>query len=237
MRPMLYLLSEPNTQLRDKHAFNCDREFIRVIGGSGVIEKVSARGLGDNVRPSLPTGIKFQEDGTDWTVRDAVMSNFKMRPVPGRYRNGDGFASELPNARITFIDCQSDDNGDAGFDLKGPDWTIDRCSAGGNAHNFRFWSSGHAKSLRSVDPILDESAKGHPLHLHICPSVEHRQQQVITIDALVATGPGVLLFVETKKDAIAPKIVIGKCECSGVSRILLVRGPPPEIVWLTGEPK
>lgn len=237
--PPLHWLRDPGSRLENVAVVDpVPREFVRVTGGSGLIANVQAMGCGDCVSPHLPTGIKFQTAGSDYEVRSAIMRGFRMAYVAGKYTNGDGFATELPNERITFNTCKGIGNADAGFDLKGPDWRLHNCLASENAKNFRLWSRGRATGkLISQNPKLpDPRVTGAPLHVHVCVAREWTERQEIVIDFLHARGAGILLRVETATGAVPPRIVIGAHDIKGVTQIVRVSGPTPEIVWLTGEP-
>lgn len=237
--PPLHWLRETGSRLEDITASDpVPREFVRVTGGSGLIAHVQASGIGNNMSPHLPTGIKFQTAGSDYEVRLATMRNFRMAYVPGKYTNGDGFATELQNERIFFNTCKGIGNGDAGFDLKGPDWRLHNCLASENPHNVRLWSRGRATGkLISQNPKLpDSSVQGLPFHIHVCVAVEHMDRQDIVIEHLHAQGAGVLLRIETK-GKIPPRIIIGSHNVTGVSKLVLASGPAPEVVWLSGPPK
>ena len=219
-----YVLSDPNSRFLDKHEVGIKREFIRVTGGSGIIRDVSAVSAGPTRPPNLACGIKFQTGGSDWIVSDSTMTGFVTNPGPGKkYVNGDGFSTELPNKRVTFRGCQALENGDGGFDLKGPHWALEDCEAYRNAKNYRFWSSGRGRNIHSFQPST--------AHVHICPSPDHHKQQTIELDEVHAEGPGVLFLVETLKGAIPPKIIIGNVYAKGVTEIIHTTGRAPEIIW------
>jgi hypothetical protein len=153
------------------------------------------------------------------------MTGFVTYPRPGKkYINGDGFSSEIDNARLVFKSCEANENGDGGFDLKGPDWLMDHCEASRNGKNFRFWSSGKAKTIKSWHPKA--------VHVHICPAIIHTEQQVFDFAELHATGPGIMLLVETVKGAVPPKIILGEIYATGVTSIIKVVGEKPDLIGL-----
>lgn len=229
MKHQLYRFNKAIT-LKDIADKAIEREFVRVTGGvGGLLSMLTGHAAGETQSPWTATGVKFQDGGTDWRVERCAMKGFRTRPAPGKtYWQGDGFATEHPNARIVFERCQAFENADAGFDLKGPAFVLDRCKAVRNGKNFRLWSRGRASTIESIDPTS--------CHLHICISVQHAEQQVIEIGHLIATGDKPLLYVETVKGAIAPKIIIHKLTLTGVSKMLQVSGPPPSITWQSTAP-
>lgn len=224
MRHQLYRLNEAFTvkAITDKAV---EREFVRVTGGAGgLLSMLNGHAAGETQSPWTATGVKFQEGGTDWRVERCTMKGFRTRPAPGKtYWQGDGFATEHPNARITFERCHAFENADAGFDLKGPDFLLDRCKSVRNGKNYRIWSGGEATIIESIDPKV--------CHLHICISAQQSEPQVIEIDHLIASGDKPLLYVETVKGAIPPKINIGQLTLTGVSKLLQVSGAQPDITW------
>lgn len=201
-----------------------EREFVRVTGGvGGILSMLTAHSKGVTQSPWTATGIKFQDGGTDWTVDRCVMKGFKTTPPAGEtYWQGDGFATEHPNARIRFVGAQAFECGDAGFDLKGPDWRLEIVKAARNNKNYRFWSRGKATRLESIDPKS--------CHIQICISASHTEQQVIEIDHLVASGNKPLLYVMTN-GTIPPKIIIHKMTLTNVPTLTKIEGPAPEIIW------
>ncbi|MCI9865523.1 hypothetical protein RHIZ_06155 [Rhizobium skierniewicense] len=229
MRHQLYRLKEAFTvkAITDKAV---EREFVRVTGGAGgLLSMLTGHAVGETQSPWTATGVKFQEGGTDWRVERCTMKGFRTRPAPGKtYWQGDGFATEHPNARITFERCQAFENADAGFDLKGPDFLLDRCKSVRNGKNYRLWSGGEVTTIESVDPKV--------CHLHICISAQHSERQVIEIGHLIASGDKPLLYVETVKGAIPPRIIIDKLTLTRVSKILQVSGPQPDITWPNATP-
>lgn len=226
MRHQVYKFDTAKT-LSDIKDLAVEREFVRVTGGKGgSFTNIIVAARGETQAPWTATGFKFQKGGTDWVLKNCSAAGFRTHPREGKkYWQGDGFSTELPNERISFIDCLAKDCADGGFDIKGPDWFMDDCTGERNSKNFRFWSSGTAKKLTSIDPRT--------CHIQVCVLRDHPVQQVIEIEELHATGDKPLLLVDTPKDAIPPKIIIREITASGLKSFIKISGPKPEIIWPT----
>jgi hypothetical protein len=101
--------------------------------------------------PNLPIGIAVQQ-GRDITISHGEVSGFRMIPLPGKYTNGDGIATERPVQGISITDVRSFNNSDGGFDLKSSRTRLDRLSAEANGRNYRFWRTVDAGTLTSASP-------------------------------------------------------------------------------------
>jgi hypothetical protein len=86
----------------------------------------------------LPEGLHIR-GGSDIRVENSVFSGFRTELASNEYWNGDGVTAERGITGLSFTDVQSNDNTDAGFDIKSP-VKMDRVSAWGNCRNYRFWS-------------------------------------------------------------------------------------------------
>jgi hypothetical protein len=116
------------------------RDCIRIIG-----ERIVLRDVHCSMLPGpqmsmheMPEGLHIQR-GSNITIEHSSFTGFQMMLGPKDYWNGDGIAAEKPVSDLTFRDVISNDNSDAGFDIK-PPVSMDRVSASGNCRNFRFWS-------------------------------------------------------------------------------------------------
>lgn len=101
----------------------------------------------------LPTGIAAYK-GKNIVVENGTISGFKMVREKGKFTNGDGFAAEGGVDGLTVRNVSSNDNSDAGFDLKSKNTYLNGVSASGNGRNYRFWSSIRAGTL-TVGEIQD----------------------------------------------------------------------------------
>jgi hypothetical protein len=221
----LHRLSAPNTDFRGRHVVDVEREFIRVLAGSGAIVDVSAVARGPTREPWHAAGIKFH-GGKKWWVKNARMQGFDTSPKPGGYRQGDGYGTELGCDDITFENAGALDCGDAGFDLKGANWKLKHVGIERCGKSVRLWSSGRATVITSRDPRI--------CHIHICISVKHKTQQTIRIERLIATGDPSkpVIFVDTIQGAIPPKIILGEVTMPDGAKLLRVDGPKPEVIRL-----
>jgi hypothetical protein len=218
----LHYLSAPDTAFRGVHVTGVEREFIRIKGGSGSISDVSAVARGPTQEPWHATGIKWLAGG-DWYVQRAKMHGFWTH---GDYVQGDGFASERGVGRLTFTASGAYDCGDGGWDIKSHGAMLDHCVAERCGKSFRFWATVRAKKITSRDPRI--------CHVHVRVSAVHTERQTIRIDELIATGDTnrPVIFVETVKGAIPPKIILGKVAAPEGAKLLRIDGPEPEIVRL-----
>lgn len=125
----------------------------------------------------------------------------------GKYANGDGLVINRGVIDVTARYSRFDDNADSGVDSKADLTTLDNVSATGNGHyGFRFWLRATATTLTSAN-----NAWGH---------IEAEAGAVVTIDKLIAIGPGEL--VTTKKGA---QVTIGACDLTRWTGTALTKGP------------
>lgn len=135
--------SATNFVIRNVHAVNVRRGLLRIAGDStGVLEDSSVVFAPEpQVMPHLPSGLQFQGTAHDWVIRNVTVSGAQMQMPPDRYWNGDGVTAERDTRNFRILNVTSNDNTDAGFDIKGENFWLDNVSASGNKRNFRFWTS------------------------------------------------------------------------------------------------
>lgn len=170
------------------------REGIRLKGTIQNVTIENFRLIHDatpNVSPHLPEGIHV-ENGSNVTIRDGVVSGYRMTMPAGRYINGDGIATELKTTG-TITSVTSSDNSDGGFDLKGQ-WMVDQLAAERNGRGFRFWQQITAGTLIARDNRT---------------AVWASKEAVVTIDKLVVIGSGAIVEVEP-----GGKVTIKACDLS-----------------------
>lgn len=100
---------------------------------------------------NLPGGVEIQAGVKDVLVEGCEAAHFCMVPVPKKYDNGDGFATERGCIGVLFRNCYSHDNSDGGFDTKG-DYRLENCRAERNKRNYRAWDGGVYVNCTSRDP-------------------------------------------------------------------------------------
>lgn len=173
-------------RVRGARASNLERSFARIRYDShdGVIEDVSASGMLTTGATDLPVGIAFDGTAHDFRIERCFMRGFQWQREAKQYWNGDGFSTERGNARMLFRQCAAWDNSDGGFDLKSTETTLDDCTSGRNARNFRLWTSMRATRLISLDPIKIGGI-GDTNHFTIMAAKGASEPLVITIDHLV----------------------------------------------------
>lgn len=219
-------------QVRRVRARRLERGLSRVAGRSahGRFEDVHADGerqIGD------PFGVGFALAGeaSDITYRRCSARNFWAALDPERYRNGDGFSDERGNRSIRYLDCEAWDNTDAGFDLKSADCAVDRCTAGRNGRNFRFWSPIAAGRLTSLHPVL-RGGRSRPAHVW----VDGKSRPTVVIEHLTVRGEtdAPVLLVEN-----GPAVVVINSHDVSVPKgapIVVGGHPDLQVVWRTGKP-
>jgi len=184
------------------------REGIRLRGKVENVTIENFRLIHDdapNVSPHLPAGIHV-ETGTNVTIRNGVVSGYRMTMPKGRYINGDGIATELKTAG-TITNVVSSDNSDGGFDIKGQ-WHLDNLTAERNGHySYRLWGQVTAGTLISINP-----GQG---HVEIAGKTTEA-----TIDKLVAVGGQPLVVFSVS----GGKVAIGSCDLSKWTGTVLVKG-------------
>jgi len=185
------------------------REGIRL---RGAVENVTIRNFTlthsatPNVPPHLPEGIHIQA-GRNIVIENGTISGFQMTMPPDKYWNGDGIATEKTVDGVTIRNVTSNDNTDAGFDLKSSNTTLDRVSASGNKRNFRFWESTKIGTMTVGEIVKRGGAYG---TAGIWIKGHAGKPPVIEIDTLIVrlTQPGTIIQVE---DGPA-EIRIGRCD-------------------------
>jgi hypothetical protein len=132
------------------------------------------------------------------SVEDSRFEGFQWRSGPNRYWNGDGITIERGVEGVQFRRVSSNDNTDAGFDVR-PFALLSDVSASGNCRNFRFWSGAEAGTLTTGDVVkrggisscsaiwLNGSASGARPKLHIRRLVVRMSRPARIIE--VETGP------------------------------------------------
>jgi hypothetical protein len=125
------------------------RNCIRVFGTNIFIRNVSCTmsGAAKLSMSELPEGIHIR-GGSDIHVENSRIEGFQTTLRPDQYWNGDGVAAERGIANLSFTDVTSDNNTDAGFDIKSP-VKMDRMSAAGNCRNYRFWSDADIGTMQT----------------------------------------------------------------------------------------
>ena len=104
---------------------------------------------GDN----FAEGLALQGTAHDVVIRSTTMKN-ATDTIHG-YWNGDGFATEVGNYNVQFIDTVASGNTDAGYDIKSSSTTLLRAVATDNNRNFRVWAK---------DTVIQDSVASDPHH-------------------------------------------------------------------------
>jgi hypothetical protein len=99
----------------------------------------------------LPTGLQVRS-GSDIHIENSVFSGFQMELGANQYWNGDGVSVERQVSGLVIRNVKSDNNTDAGFDIKAP-VVMDGVSAAGNCRNYRFWSDADVGSMKIGDAV------------------------------------------------------------------------------------
>ena len=97
----------------------------------------------------LPTGLQVRR-GSDIRIEDSVFNGFQMELGPRQYWNGDGVSVERQVSGLVIHNVRSNNNTDAGFDIKAP-VVMNGVSAAGNCRNYRFWSDADVGALKVGD--------------------------------------------------------------------------------------
>lgn len=198
-----------NMMIDGLHAINLSRGLARFRGSSsGVIQNSSARfSATPQIAPNFPIGLHFEEQANNWTIRNVTVAGAQMVMDEKAYWNGDGIATERTTHDFRFVDVTSNDNTDAGFDLKGGNSYLDRVSASGNARNYRLWTSVRAGTLNTGDTVR-RGGKGPTAGIWVKGSAAN--PPVIEIETLVVrmTKPGTIFFVQQ-----GPAVIrVGRCD-------------------------
>lgn len=109
----------------------------------------SQRQDGDN----FAEGVALQGTAHDVVIKSTTMKN--ATDTVDNYWNGDGFATEVGNYNIKFIDTIASGNTDAGYDIKSSTTTLLRAVAEDNNRNFRIWAK---------DTVIQDSTARDPHH-------------------------------------------------------------------------
>lgn len=113
----------------------------------------SERQVGDD----FAMGVHLGGTVHDVVMRRVVMENATQEAGPGKYWNGDGFATERKTFNIMFEDTAARGSTDGGYDIKSSHVTMVRALAEDNAKNFRFWGT----DVVLIDPVgLNPHARG-----------------------------------------------------------------------------
>lgn len=127
-----------------------------------VVRQVRLRGLpaGD-----FPAGVKVQGTAHDLAFTDGETSGFRPADTAVRYPNGDGVSTEAGASRLAFDRWISNDNQDAGYDLKSASTIVSSSSAARNYRNVRAWAPVRFTAFTSDSPHgahiwLDQGAAG-----------------------------------------------------------------------------
>ena len=181
------------------------REGIRL---RGTIENVTIENFSlihedaRNVAPHLPEGLHV-ENGKNIVVRNGEGAFFRMVYIQGKYTNGDVFATERGVNGIRFENTIGRDSSDGCYDLKSYNTVLVNTQALRCSRNYRFWGTGTAESMTSVD------AGSWHVGLYSATANWHIKKLVIrsTTKAAIfhseAKGPGTALIVDDC-DIIAP---------------------------------
>lgn len=158
-----------------------------------------------SVPGKIPVGIQIDGTAHDILIERVEMAGF-TNTEPPHYPNADGISCERGNDHITVRLSYLHDNKDGGFDCKATNVVVDRVTAARNGRNFRFWGTGTATLLTSIDPRA--------AHIWLGKGANY------TVDRLVARGGGILV------DAGDPgaTLVVKSCDLSGYTGKQLVAG-------------
>ena len=217
--------------MRNVRATNLQRGLarIRYDSSGGTISNCSATGLVNN--EAIPCGIAFSDTAHDFTIERCTMRGFRMARAPDIYWNGDGYSTELGNYGLRFLRCEAYGCTDGGFDLKSTGTFLDGCVSGGNARNYRFWSTIAAHEITSLTPVM---AGGTGAAAHI--AVDGRSGAVVTIAKLrirsetpapivYSTGGAATVIIESH-DIQTPR-----------GTPLLAGDPATRVIWRSGPPR
>ncbi len=98
-------------------------------------------------------GVALQGTTHDVVIQNSSMANCIGKQATGDYWNGDGFTAEEGTYNIRYVNVVSSGNGDAGFDLKGDNITLDHVRSEDNERNFRFWGDNiQLINSKGIDP-------------------------------------------------------------------------------------
>ena len=164
----------------------------------------------------LPEGLQIRF-GYNILVERSSFTNFQMILDQKAYWNGDGVAVERGVSSISFRDVRSDNNTDAGFDVKSP-VTMDNVSASGNCRNYRFWSDADLGTVR-VGDVVWRGGSSQCVGIWVAGSLDQRLPK-IRIRNLVLAAKKPLIVVKVDK---AAEIRIDHCVFQGTRKVELVK--------------
>lgn len=188
-----------NLTVKDFEAVELQREGIRLRGD---VNQVAISNFNIRMRaqqqvsPELPIGIALYE-GSNITISDGYISGFQMVTVPGAYTNGDGIATERPVNSLLIERVTSNDNSDAGFDLKSSNTVLNDTHAERNKRNYRLWATVTAGTIYSGTPLVNAEAA----HVWVNTGA------AVVIDKLVAssTTTAPVLYIEPDVKSVTVK--------------------------------
>lgn len=191
-----------NLAVKDFEAVELQREGIRLRGD---VNQVAISNFNIRMRaqqqvsPELPVGIALYE-GSNITISDGYIGGFQMVTVPGTYTNGDGIATERPVNSLLIERVTSNDNSDAGFDLKSSNTVLNDTHAERNKRNYRLWATVTAGTIYSGTPLVNAEAA----HIWINTGAQ------VVIDKLVATSTtsAPVLYIEPD----VKSVTVNSCE-------------------------
>lgn len=127
------------------------RGCVQLQGDRLVIRKLRCTMVGgpQSSMKNLPFGLHILS-GSNIQVEDSSFSGFQLTGTPNAYWNGDGVSVERDVREISMRNVTSDNNTDAGFDLK-PWVRLDGVSATGNCRNYRLWGGGDVGTMTIGD--------------------------------------------------------------------------------------
>jgi len=136
------------------------RDCVRVNGSNIVIRNVRCSMLPppQTSMHELPEGLHIKS-GNEILVEESRFNGFQMVLDADSYWNGDGVSVERGVNGITFRNVSSNDNTDAGFDIK-PPVKMDDVSAAGNCRNYRFWSDADLGTVEVGDVVSRGGSSG-----------------------------------------------------------------------------
>jgi len=78
------------------------------------------------------------------------------------YWNSDGYASERKNEDVYYEDCYAGSNTDGGWDCKGTNHVLVRCTSEDNKRNYRIWGSTTMIDCVGINPAGPPVLRGSP---------------------------------------------------------------------------
>jgi len=203
--------------------------------------RIQATGTIATAPHDLPVGIAFAGTAHDFQMKRCIMRGFRWQRGEKKYWNGDGYSAERGNHGLLFRRCAAYDNSDGGFDLKSSATVLDDCIAGGNARNYRLWTSIRATRLTSLEP-RKIGGVGTTCHFSLMGSKpapgRAAEPSTITIAHLVVRSERGWPIFAVHDGPV--RIIIGSHDIQVPSQTPLVRmeggAIPGGIVWRSGPP-